>query len=166
MLSQHPDARLDIIGDGPLRNVCMQLCKGLGIAEQVVFHGARAHDEVVNYLKCSRCFIQHSVRAIDGDHEGTPVAVLEAMGMGLPVVATRHGGIMDVIEDGVSGSLVDEFDVNGMALAMIKYADDPMLAQQVGEVARGVVLAEWTSDKSIERLWKIIKGVVKNTDKK
>ena len=165
VLSQHSDARLDIIGDGPLRNVCMQLCKGLGIADQVFFHGALAHDEVVNYLKQSMCFIQHSVQAIDGDHEGTPVGVLEAMGMGLPVVATRHGGIMDVIEDGVSGSLVDEFDVNGMALAMIKYADDPVLAQQVGEVARGIVLADWTSDKSIERLWKIIKGVVNKLDR-
>jgi colanic acid/amylovoran biosynthesis glycosyltransferase len=164
VLSRHSDARLDIIGDGSLRNVCIQLCRGLGIADQVVFHGAQPHGEVVNLLKQSRCFIQHSVHAIDGDHEGTPVGVLEAMGMGLPVVATRHGGIMDVIEDGVSGSLVDEFDINGMAIAMNKYADDPVLAQEVGKVARKLVLADWGSKKSVEKLWVIIKGAVKNAN--
>ena len=160
-MSQHSNARLDIIGEGPLRNTCIQLCKGLGIADQVVFHGAQTHDEVVNCLKRSRCFIQHSVAAIDGDHEGTPVTVLEAMGVGLPVVATRHGGIVDVIDEGKTGSLVDEFDVKGMAEAMSKYADDPMLAQQIGENARKVVLANWTSKKSVERLWNIVEGVAK-----
>ena len=161
MLSQHPDARLDIIGDGPLRDTCIQLCKGLGITDQVVFYGAQAHDEVESHLKRARCFIQHSVCAIDGDHEGTPVAVLEAMGVGLPVVATRHGGIMDVIDDGNTGSLVDEFDINGMAQAMIKYADNPELAQQIGKNARKVVLANWTSEKSIKRLWDIVEATIK-----
>lgn len=162
VLSQHPDARLDIVGDGSLRDPCIQLCKGLSITEQVVFYGVQTHDEVESHLKRARCFIQHSVRAIDGDHEGTPVAVLEAMGVGLPVVATRHGGIMDVVEDGNTGSLVDEFDVSGMAQAMIKYADNPELAQQIGINARKAVLANWTSEKSIERLWNIVEGTVKN----
>ncbi len=159
VLSQHADARLDIIGDGPLRDTCIQLCKGLGITAQVVFHGAQAHKEVEIYLKRARCFIQHSVCAINGDHEGTPVGVLEAMGVGLPVVATRHGGIMDVIDDGKTGSLVDEFDVNGMAMAMMEYANNSELAQWIGKNARKMVLENWTSEKSIERLWGVVESV-------
>lgn len=160
VLSKHPDACLSIIGDGPLYDTCLQLCKGLGITDQVVFYGAQGHETVVENLKQARCFIQHSVTAIDGDHEGTPVAVLEAMGVGLPVVATRHGGIIDVIENDITGSLVEEFDVSGMAQAMTRYADDPHLAQKIGRHARDAILANYTSSKSIERLWNIIIDVV------
>ena len=67
---------------------------------------------------------------------------------------------MDAIDDGKTGSLVDEFDVDGMALAMIRYASDPDLARQAGESAREIILANWTSEKSIERLWKILESVV------
>lgn len=152
----HPDAMLDIIGDGPLRQECEQLCESLGLTERVILHGAKSHEEVMAFFAQARCFVQHSVHASDGDHEGTPVGVLEAMGMGLPVVATRHGGIMDVVDDGSTGSLVDEYDVDGMAQAMIRYADDPALAQSVGDKAREALLANWTSEKSVGRLWNII----------
>ena len=157
LLEEHPDAVLEVIGDGDMRAECEELCDQLGIAGSVSFHGARPHADVLAGLARARCFIQHSVRAKDGDHEGTPVGVLEAMGMGLPVVATRHGGILDLIDTDQVGSLVDEHNIDGMSRAMARFAKDPMLAQDVGERARELVLQNWTSEKSIERLWDIIK---------
>jgi colanic acid/amylovoran biosynthesis glycosyltransferase len=89
LLEEHSDARLEIIGNGPLRDNCEQLCNRLGITKEVNVRGAQPHAVVMAALGNARYFIQHYVRAADGDHEGTPVGVIEAMGMGLPVVATR-----------------------------------------------------------------------------
>lgn len=156
LASIYPESTLNIIGDGPLLNVCRQIVQSFRISEKVVFHGSLPHTEVLNMMKKSRCFVQHSVCTPDGDHEGTPVGVLEAMGMGLPVVATRHGGIVDVIKTGINGSLVDEYDVEGMAQELLNYASDPVLAQEIGRNAHLTVKENWTSQKSIERLWNII----------
>lgn len=153
-----PDAELEIIGDGPLMGPCLQLAKALCIEERVIFSGAQSHDFVMKALGRSTCFIQHSVRAPDGDMEGTPVGVLEAMGMGLAVVATRHGGIQDIVEQGVTGLLVDEYDVAGMHLAMREVARSPEYASALGARARSAVLENWTSERSIGRLWEIIQN--------
>ena len=155
---QVPDAILEVIGDGPLREECYTLVKKLNIKDSVIFHGSLPHDEVIKSFEKARCFIQHSITADDGDREGTPVAVLEAMGMGLPVVSTFHGGISDVIENRVTGSLVEENDIEGMIREMLKYAKDPIYAKKIGDKARQAVLRNWTNEKSIERLWSIIEA--------
>ncbi len=149
-------AALDVVGEGPLLDACRQSAVELGIADRVTFHGARSHEEVLDFMRRSRCFIQHSVRAPDGDHEGTPVSVLEAMGMGLPVVATRHGGITDVISKPDLGTLVDENDTNGMAAAMSRFAAEPEHAARIGHNARNEVILNWTAGKSVARLWRIV----------
>jgi glycosyltransferase involved in cell wall biosynthesis len=156
VLESLPDAKLEIIGDGPLKGPCQQLTMALGVDNRVTFSGAKPHDYVMSALAGARCFIQHSVRAPDGDMEGTPVGVLEAMGMGLPVVATRHGGIQDIVDEGVTGLLVDEYDADAMGAAMRKVADDPDYASELGARARAAVLDNWTSEKSVARLWDII----------
>lgn len=156
------DASLDVIGDGPLSQECKDFCSASGLGGQVHFHGAAPHAQVFETMLQARCFIQHSVTAEDGDREGTPVGVIEAMGIGLPVVATRHGGIPDVIDDGVTGSLVDERDEERMFEFMRLYLENPMLASQVGKRARAAVLANWTSAKSIARLWAIISAAMSN----
>ena len=152
-----PYAKLDIIGHGPLLNLCHQTVSDLGIENQVTFHGAQSHEKVFELMKNARGFLQHSVRSPNNDHEGTPVAILEAMAMGLPVIATRHGGIPDVIEDGVTGSLIYEHNVESMAQAMLALAEDANYAQHIGEKARSSALANYTSELSNERLWNIIK---------
>jgi glycosyltransferase involved in cell wall biosynthesis len=154
---RHPDARLDMIGDGPLLPASQQLARGLGIDDAVTFHGATEHDRVYELLASGRCFVQHSVTAPDGDREGTPVSVLEAMALGVPVVSTRHTGIQDVVAEGTCGTLVDEYDVEGMAEAMSAYAADPEHARRVGAAAREAVVSTWSMDRSIARLWSIVR---------
>jgi len=131
-----PDARLTLIGDGPLKAACEDLVIALGIADRVSFPGVVEHDQVAREMARSRCFVQHSVRPPSGDSEGTPVAVLEASASGLPVVATRHAGIPDVIIDGETGFLVVERDVEGMARHMRAIAARPELSQRLGSAAR------------------------------
>jgi colanic acid/amylovoran biosynthesis glycosyltransferase len=153
-----PDATLEMFGDGELLEPCGELAYDLGVQDAVTFHGAVSHDVVFDQLRKARCFVQHSVVARDGDAEGTPVSVLEAMAVGLPVVATRHMGIADVVEEGRSGFLVDEFDVEGMAGHMLELAQDSVKAASFGQRARELVLESYTMESSVERLAGIIRA--------
>jgi glycosyltransferase involved in cell wall biosynthesis len=81
-----PEARLRFVGDGPLIGVCRQLVESLGIEEAVEFLGYRHHDELPQFYRDARAFVQHSIASPSGDREGTPVAILEAGASGLPVV--------------------------------------------------------------------------------
>jgi colanic acid/amylovoran biosynthesis glycosyltransferase len=139
---QCPDARLIMLGDGVLRQSCVDLVHALGLAEQVSLPGPCSHEQVLAQMARSTCFVQHSVRPASGDMEGTPVAVLEAMAAGLPVVATRHGGIADVVVDARTGFLVEERDIDGMAAAMLRLAEAPSLAAGLGEAGRMFVVKE------------------------
>ena len=76
--------------------------------------------------------------------------------MGLPVVSTRHGGIRDIISEGETGLLVDEYDADAMSNAMRELAGKPEYAADLGSKARQSVLENWTSEKSVGRLWDII----------
>lgn len=158
--SKCPEAKLRIIGDGPLLGVCQDLASGLSIRDAVEFLGSQPHDVVRAEMSRARAFIQHSVVAKSGDTEGTPVAVLEAGAASLPVVATRHAGIPDVVQHGRTGLLVEERDISGMAEAMLQLARDPARARLLGMAARARISANYSMDESIQRLWSIIKDSV------
>ena len=83
-------------------------------------------------LEESLAFVQHSITAVNGDKEGTPVTVLEASLAGLPVIATQHTGIQDVIIHNETGLLVREHDVSAMSEYMLQLLTDKMLAQKLG----------------------------------
>jgi glycosyltransferase involved in cell wall biosynthesis len=90
--------------------------------------------------------------AADGDTEGLPVAILEAMASALPVVSTRHSGIPEAVLDGVTGHLVDEGDVDGMGAVMTTLFDHPERAASMGAAGRERVLAHFTHEKARNRL--------------
>jgi glycosyltransferase involved in cell wall biosynthesis len=123
VLATHPDLRLMIVGDGPMRSKCEDLVNSLRLQGSIQLVGSATSDEIRGYLGQSFLFAQHSVVASDGDSEGTPVAIMEASAAGLPVVATRHAGIPDVILNGETGLLVEEHDVEGMAAAIVALAE-------------------------------------------
>jgi len=154
--AEEPQSRLVMLGDGPLRDECIDLAQELGVAQQVQFPGTIDHDEVVGWMRRARCFVQHSLRAATGDSEGTPVAVLEASSCGLPVVSTRHGGIVEAVRDGVSGFLVEEGDIDGMAAHMLRLVRDPELAERTGAAGRQHVEANYSSEKSLDRLRSVL----------
>ena len=157
VLTTHPQAQLRMIGDGPLWRVCRDLAGMLEIEHTVTFLGQQPHDVVAQEMRSARAFVQHSIEASDGDCEGTPVAVLEAGASGLPVIATRHAGICDVVEEHRTGLLVDERDVDGMAEHMRTLLEQPALAAELGRAGRERIAAEFSMDKSIARLWNVIR---------
>ena len=149
-----------MIGDGRLLEACKQTARMLEIEANVDFLGPRSHSEVAAAMRSARAFVQHSIRAYDGNSEGTPNVVMEAGATGLPVVATRHGGILDVVIDGETGLLVDEGDFDGMAECMVRLAEDPSLAARLGKAARERICAEFSQEQSINKLWCIIESAV------
>jgi len=154
--SREPQASLVMLGDGPLREECVNLARDLGVERQVQFPGSVDHSEVVTWMRNARCFSQHSRTAASGDSEGTPVAILEASACGLPVVSTRHGGIVDAVIDGTSGYLVDEGDVESMAEKMLELIRDPGRAGEMGEAGRRHISERYSADQSLSRLRRII----------
>ena len=154
--SECPEARLRVIGDGPLLGVCRDLTAALEIEHAVTFLGAQPHDIVEREMRQARALLQHSVTASNGDSEGTPVAVLEAGAIGLPVVSTRHAGIPDVVLEGVTGLLGDERDVGAMARHMLTLIGNPALAGELGRNAAAHVRRFYTMEQSIDRLARIL----------
>ena len=155
-----PEARLRMVGDGPLLDRCRELAIELGIADSVTYLGVQPHSVVREEMRRARCFVQHSVVAESGDSEGTPVSVLEAGASGLPVVSTRHAGIADAVAEDETGFLVDEHDVAGMASHMLRLATDPALAGKLGRAARRRIQESFSRDKSLGRLWTIIESSI------
>jgi glycosyltransferase involved in cell wall biosynthesis len=140
------------------------MAKSLNISGSVEFAGSKSHQEVAHLMRHVRAFVQHSITASSGDSEGTPVAIQEAGGSGLPVIGTIHAGIPDVVQDGVTGFLVKEGDIEGMAQRMKEIAQNPQLAASMGEAAKTRILSQFTLDHSIQGLSKVIETAV-NTKK-
>ena len=90
----------------------------LGLLDYVEFTGIVTHDEAKHLLSQADVFLHHSITASNGDTEGMPNAIIEAMAMGLPILSTFHAGIPELVEDGVNGYLVEEKDVAAYAKRM------------------------------------------------
>jgi len=151
-----PEARLVMIGDGELRPSAHALAAELGVADRVSFPGSVPPEAVAEAMRAARAFVQHSVVAPNGDREGTPVSVLEAAASGLPVVATRHGGIREAVVEGETGLLVDEGDVEGMAGHLVTLARDPARAAALGAAGRRRAGELHSLERSIARLWQVM----------
>ena len=114
-IKKYAGARLTLAGDGPLKPRVESQCRELGIAESVRFAGRVTSVEVAELMRDADVFVHHSVTGANGDMEGLPTVLMEAMSTGLPVISTNHSGIPELIDDGVDGFLVDESDVDGYA---------------------------------------------------
>jgi glycosyltransferase involved in cell wall biosynthesis len=166
VLREIPTARLIMIGDGGINgsgelfNACKQLVSALKINHAVKFCGAKSHESVANAMQKAMIYVQHSVVPETGDSEGTPVAILEACASALAVIATKHAGIKDVIVDGETGYLVEEYDVDKMAERMIHLVTNPELARRMGLASRDRIKEHFSMEKSIGNLWNIINNVL------
>jgi colanic acid/amylovoran biosynthesis glycosyltransferase len=120
-----PRASLTIAGEGPLRDDLQALAGSLGIAERLFFTGFVAQTKLRALYAEAHLFLHPSETSADGDREGVPNSMLEAMAAGVPPLATRHGGIPEAVEHGVSGLLVAEGDAEGLAAEMASLAESP-----------------------------------------
>ena len=157
LLKHCPSSTLTIIGDGPLLEVTKNIASYLGIDEKIFLPGALDRQKVMKELGRACCYIQHSVTVSHGDQEGSPVAILEALAAGLPVISTRHAGIPEVIKHDENGFLVDEHDVVGMSFYMQKIAKDFKIAQKIGSNAKKYAKDNFYSNPDIRDLNNLIK---------
>jgi len=144
-------AHYRLVGDGPLAAELATQARALGIAERVQFAGFVAPTELPALLRQHDVFLQPSVTAADGDKEGVPTAILEAAACALPVVATRHGGIPEAVQDGTTGVLVPEHDVAALATALQGLARDATRRRALGAAGRSHISAHFDLARQNER---------------
>jgi colanic acid/amylovoran biosynthesis glycosyltransferase len=132
----HPAVRYDVVGDGPLRGELEVLAGQLGVGDRVRFLGARDGAYVRDAMRAADLFVLPSVTAADGDEEGTPTVLLEAASCGLPVLATRHAGIPELVLEGRSALLVPERDAGALAHALRRLLDAPERWAAMSEAGR------------------------------
>lgn len=140
VIQQRPELRrslrLILIGDGPLRSECQQILSQAGCADMAWLPGDRA--DVPELLRAFDLFVLPSLA------EGMSNSILEAMASGLPVIATRTGGNVEIIDERTTGALVPVGDDQAIANAMLSYADNPVLGRTQGTAARAKIEAAFS----------------------
>src|SRR3984893_10314430 len=141
-----PNAEFFIAGKGPLQPELEMLAAGLGISKDVHFVGFLSQSKLLGLYLSSHLFVHPSETPPDENQEGIPNSILEAMATGLPILATRHGGIAEAVEHGRSGVLVSEEDHIGLARAMKEIAVAPGALYEMGMRARMIVASRFEQD--------------------
>lgn len=154
----YKDAKLIMLGDGPLLNTCKNLAKHLQISDKIEFKGVIPQREYKDLFFESLAFVQHSITSDSGDMEGTPVAVLEASAAGLPVISTIHAGIPEVIINEKTGLLANEIDVQGMANNMLRLIEDLSLAKKLGNAGKAFIKKHFTMKQHLKVIQDIIES--------
>ncbi|GAB4366804.1 MAG: colanic acid biosynthesis glycosyltransferase WcaL [Elainellaceae cyanobacterium] len=156
----YPTLEYKIIGDGPLRQDLECLIQELGVGTTVQLLGWKQQEEVVQLLKQAHILLAPSVTSKSGDQEGTPVAIMEAMAMGLPVISTQHSGIPEMIQDGVSGLLAPERNVEQLAEKIRYVVEHPETWNQFGEAGRKAVEESYNIEKLNSQLIKLYQNLI------
>jgi glycosyltransferase involved in cell wall biosynthesis len=141
VLARYPDVEFQIVGDGPCREQLLNQARESGVLPQVTFLGHR--DDVPVVLSSADVFVLAS------ESEASPNVVLEAMAAGLPVVASRVGGIPELVADGVSGHLVPPADPNALATALLDLLDHPDRATAFGRAGRAHVEKHYSFERMV-----------------
>ncbi len=146
------DAACTLVGDGPLRRDLELHARDLGVADRTRFLGRRPSPEVRAQLSSSDVFVLPSVQASSGFMEGIPVALMEAMAAGCPVIASDLSGIPELVEDGVTGILVPPGNAEALAEAIERLSRDPKLRARMTAAGREKVAASFDLHKNVAEL--------------
>jgi glycosyltransferase involved in cell wall biosynthesis len=130
------DVRCEVYGGGPQRSELEAMAGRLVLDGRLTFHGARPAEEIVDAYARASLFVLAPVVLGDGDRDGIPNVLVEAMAAGLPVVSTRISGIPELIDDGIDGILVEPGDVDAIAAAMDRLLNDHALAARLAAAGR------------------------------
>ncbi len=162
ILAKHPHAVLVIAGYGDLREELERRAAELGVTANVRFPGQLERERAARYVAAADVYVVPSIRDQRGNVDGLPNALLEGMGAGRPIVASRVAGIPDVIIDGQHGLLTPERDPAALAVAISQLLGDRALAERLGTAARRRVLEELTWDIAAERFERTYERALRN----
>jgi colanic acid/amylovoran biosynthesis glycosyltransferase len=161
LIGRGRDLELRVVGYGPLRDELERLIGELGVGDRVRLIGGKARPEIVDELHRAHLFIAPSVTSPRGDQDA-PINVLkEAMATGLPVVSTRHGGIPELVEDGVSGFLVPERDAEALADRLDELIGRPDRWEEMGRAGRDRVERDYDLGRLNDRLAEVYREAMR-----
>lgn len=152
VVTNFPDLRLLLLGDGPLLEEMREQVTGMGIDSSVDFKGSVHH--IIDFLHATDIFVLPSLQ------EGMPNSLLEAMACGLPVVATRIGGVVDIVRDGENGILVEPGDSKGLVRGILKILQDEDFARSIASNAFQTIRECYSLDKIVPRYVELYKSLV------
>jgi colanic acid/amylovoran biosynthesis glycosyltransferase len=152
LAERRPAVTLELIGDGPERDRILARARERGVEGRVTAPGNRSAQQVRAALAEARVFALPAIRLPSGRMEGIPVALMEAMAAGVPVVATRLSGIPELVQDGVTGLLVEPHDPAALAAALERLLGDEALAAELARNARMLVERSFSLEVEARRL--------------
>jgi colanic acid/amylovoran biosynthesis glycosyltransferase len=164
VVKKFPYIEYGIVGDGPLRGEIEDLINELELKRHVRMYGWMKQEEVIELLKQSHIFLAPSVTSKEGDQEGIPVALMEAMAQGLPVLSTDHSGIPELVQDGTSGFLVPERDVEALANKLEYLVEHPEIWPERGKAGRDYVKKHYDIHRLNDRLVEIFQSLLDRDD--
>lgn len=136
---QYPKIEFHIIGEGILRQDLQALIDSFGLEKTIHLRGQKNRQEIIQILSQSHLFLAPSITASDGNQDAPTNVLKEAMALGLPVISTRHGGIPELVQDGISGFLVPERDPEALANRLLYLINHPECWPEMGRAGRQVV---------------------------
>jgi glycosyltransferase involved in cell wall biosynthesis len=154
------EVRLTVVGYGPLEATLRARARALGLADRITWAGPLDQPAVLAHYRASDLFVLAAEVAPDGDRDGLPNVVVEALSQGLPVVATRAGGIPELVIDGVHGRLVPPRDAGALAAAIEALARDPHARHRMGAAGIERVAEGWHLDAGADRLTQLLRAAL------
>lgn len=152
------DCRL--VGSGPLDPQLRRRAKERGVASRIEFSGAQPQERIRSWMSTATLFVLPSQVAADGNRDGIPVALMEAMASGCPVVSTRVSGIPELIQDDEDGMLVEQRDPVALAAAIERLLESSALRERLATRARVRIETEFDSRKEAGRLHQLMREAV------
>jgi len=156
---EFPKAEFIVAGKGPLQPELQGLAQKLGVAGKVHFCGFLSQPDLRDLYGRTHIFIHPSETPPDENQEGVPNSILEAMATGLPIIATRHGGIPEAVTENLNGFLSDERDIRSLGRSMVALANSPELYARFSAAARLAVAENFDQDMTIRELERIYEEV-------
>ncbi len=155
VLKKHPNIEYNIAGDGPLRSKMEHLIEELHVENNIKLLGWQTQPDIARLILKSSIMIVPSVTSCEGDQEGIPVVLMEALATGLPVIASSHSAIPELLQDGKSGFLVPERDVDSLAERINYLLEHPETWPEMGRAGRMFVEKNYNIEKLNDRLEEI-----------
>jgi glycosyltransferase involved in cell wall biosynthesis len=163
LVAEGRQLRLDLVGTGPLEDELRDRVRALGLDTVVRMHGALPQGQVRRTVQQAAVLAVPCIVGADGNRDGLPTVLLEAMALGTPCVATPVTGIPEVVQDGRTGLLVPEADPVGLAASLARLLDDGALRTRLAEQARALVEREFEVHAQAAVLRAVFAGAVPST---
>jgi colanic acid/amylovoran biosynthesis glycosyltransferase len=160
LIPHRPNLQYQIVGDGILKAELQQLIEELNVSNNIKLLGWKTQQEISTIMKDADILLAPSVTSQDGNCEGIPMCLMEAMAKGLPVISTYHSGIPELIEDGRSGYLLPEREINDLASKIEHLILNPELRLTMGQAGRQKIETEYNIELLNDRLERTLQQLI------